>query len=177
MQRAKISTSWGPSRANSLTPPCRRRDDGRRGVVERVISGRQRLPSFSTRCWQGPTTTSGPCWCASTYRCMGYGTLSSQRKEKQSSTGRIGWRSPPYYDLCAPRDVGISLHQAEERSPLRTANPSMIFQCESRGSPTTSPHSVAASMRQKSWRRCCRSSPITSSKLQFQSRHCLTWMT
>ena len=51
MQSAKISTSWGPSRVGSLTPPRRRqvptspslprrgrrRGDRRQGVVERVI--------------------------------------------------------------------------------------------------------------------------------------------
>ena len=92
---------------------------------------------FSIRCWQGPIITSGPCWCASTYRRKGYGTLSSQRKEKQSSTGRIGWRSPPYYDLCPQRCWHLSPPSAPRNRPGRESNPVELVYSEC-GNPTSS---------------------------------------
>ena len=62
MQSVKINTSWGPSRAGSLTPPRHRQ------VLASPSSPRRSRRLDDER---------GPCWCASTYRRKGYSTLSS----------------------------------------------------------------------------------------------------
>ena len=136
---------------------------------------RRRPPLCSTRCWRGPTTTSGLCWCVSTCKRKGYDMPSSRRKKKWSSTERIDWRSPPYCRLCLWRcwrlsppsvlrnptelvcsecgsPISSSCRRSSRRSASRMANPSIIFPSGSWGSPTSSPLLVEASVRQRSWK-------------------------
>ena len=86
------------------------------------------------------------------YDNTGKSNGSSSRKGDSAPRNRPGRVSNPVGLVCSEcgNPTLTSYVSSFRRSALRTANPSITFQCRSRGSPTASPLSVGASTRQKS---------------------------